>query len=531
MAKFNGLQLTTAGEALLAESVSGKALTFTYVRLGDGNAVGDAKSYTMLTNPKLSAPVVASERNGATVTVTAEISNADVDEGFFIREIGLFARTDGNEILYAYASAGVYADYMPDKTANIDMNTVKITVAVSSKATINVTINNDDSIKTVNGVKPDNTGNVILNAATQEYIQSRGQNLVTNGTGLLGNNYNFSSFDFDASEAYGAGGSFTTNKLSRVFQNDEYIPVNPDQKYRLSMYVKQKKLSTDSALNVCYAGLCFFDVDKKNIDSSHSAFTSGTTTTLTKDINNGDTVVYLTSVANWDNVATSDERHTFIIWNYKNSGGYQYPVETYSRNTYAKVYSAGGVNSTNNTITLNKAWSYGTIPAGTSISEGTAGGSYHYIAITNTLIPENWTYYSGISCGTCSTIDYSSQFRPGTAFVKLVFLVNYDSKLPANTMYFSNVSFGIDNQPHVINTTLRSASWSNGDYTLSDTNISANDVITIMPAMGITTEQYVALSSAQIIGNSQGVGYIGLRALGMVPKIDIPITLTIQGAN
>src|SRR5690606_10962284 len=44
--------------------------------------------------------------------------------------------------------------------------------------------------------------------ADKTYVQSRGNNLITNGTGFLRNNYNFSQFVFDQTEAYAAYGSF-----------------------------------------------------------------------------------------------------------------------------------------------------------------------------------------------------------------------------------------------------------------------------------------------------------------------------------
>lgn len=78
-----------------------------------------------------------------------------------------------------------------------------------------------------------------------------------------------------------------------------------------------------------------------------------------------------------------------------------------------------------------------------------------------------------------------------------------------------------------VNTTLSAASWSGAQYTLSNSNITATNVIEILPQEnnGVTSDQFDALASAKIIGGTQAVGSIVLVALGDVPTIDIPVTI------
>ena len=82
-----------------------------------------------------------------------------------------------------------------------------------------------------------------------------------------------------------------------------------------------------------------------------------------------------------------------------------------------------------------------------------------------------------------------------------------------------------------VNMILTASSWSSGQYTIANDNITATCPIELLPREngGITKDQLEALSSALIIGGTQAIGSIVLKALGDVPSIDIPITLIIRG--
>jgi hypothetical protein len=282
----------------------------------------------------------------------------------------------------------------------------------------------------------------------KEYIASRGQNLVTNGTGLLNSNQNFSGYIFDATEAYGAAGSFK-DTLSATRVSDEFMPVDISKKYKMSFWAKQVKGNPTKALTRHYSFLDMYDVDKKSISREMVWPFANTTTTLAQDLKIGDTVVYLTSAANYNNAAGSATHYRkFMLWGYKNSFGYEYPVGTYTRYyTPYNTWSDGAVNYTANTITLNSPWTLvnpdtpdGRWPAGTYISNGTSGG-YTYKGLSNTQVPEEWTEYTGVFNPT--------EFRPGTAYIRLGWLNHYAAGQTAitvdnNTIYYSNIQFGLD---------------------------------------------------------------------------------------
>ena len=81
-----------------------------------------------------------------------------------------------------------------------------------------------------------------------------------------------------------------------------------------------------------------------------------------------------------------------------------------------------------------------------------------------------------------------------------------------------------------VSETISSTGWSNKTYTISNSNITATNVIELLPREnnGTTQAQMEVLSGAMIIGGTQAVGSIQLVALGDVPTIDIPVTLIIR---
>ncbi len=88
-----------------------------------------------------------------------------------------------------------------------------------------------------------------------------------------------------------------------------------------------------------------------------------------------------------------------------------------------------------------------------------------------------------------------------------------------------------------IDTTIFAEKWtSNNQYTfnslsVTDENISAittTSAVELLPRETITREQMDALSWAMIVGHGQAMGEITIKALDVVPEIDIPVTLIIR---
>ena len=78
-------------------------------------------------------------------------------------------------------------------------------------------------------------------------------------------------------------------------------------------------------------------------------------------------------------------------------------------------------------------------------------------------------------------------------------------------------------------TILLGSSWSNKKYTVTNSAITATNVVELYPAPTITNEQFEALQSANVIGGTQTTGSIELKAMGDVPTIDIPVVFLVRG--
>lgn len=140
MANWNGGILTSKGRALAAKVEAGTCkLAFTKIKVGDGTP-SSVESLTDLVAPKqiisLSAIVPASD---GTCDVSGVLTNATLEKGFYLREMGLFATDpDEGEILYA-VSVDNTPDYLQAKggatNLAIDMH-MKIAIASASSVSM-----------------------------------------------------------------------------------------------------------------------------------------------------------------------------------------------------------------------------------------------------------------------------------------------------------------------------------------------------------------------------------------------------------
>lgn len=253
---------------------------------------------------------------------------------------------------------------------------------------------------------------------------SRGEQLVTNGNGLMGDNTNFSRWVFDGANSNSSPGSFTRDGGYTTIGTDEFFPVDPSKRYRFEFDMKSQNNA-----GTMYAMLMFYDVDKMAITAAHGMFHAGTLTTLTQDLKKGDTVIHLADVSNYKTYGTGGHQRMITFWDYKNSFGYQYPPETYSRNyIYSAWQDDSAIDKENNTITLAAPYTGGEKPAGTYVSQGNSGANYKYSGIINEKVPTEWKHYVGYFEGTdYSGLNEYGMFPPGTAYCRVGFLWNYNS--------------------------------------------------------------------------------------------------------
>ena len=393
----------------------------------------------------------------------------------------------------------------------------------------------------------DNTSDVNkpISSPTSLYVQSRLQNLITNGSGLLGDNTNFSSWaTFDATETHGGGGSFRhSGGYPGAKFGDEFIPVDPEKYYRLAGWAKAGDTGGGNydSTNRQYFGIEPADADKLTISPSHYLKWPGSTdTTLAVQLNPGDTTVTLTDATGWHNGTTPYAR-IFSWWPYTNSKGYTYPNYTYSRYSSA-AYNAdwatngswlqGGISG--NVITLRTSWAGPTLPAGTPVRNGSSGSSYKYIGLSNSSVPNAWTRYEGyIGTYDSTGIGDSNKFPYGTAYIRLLFLLNQNlvggtSRIRWSDLWFSemsgrNLELATASVPGVVTLGTGSAQASFGNHTHYGVNAPAS------PANGGTLTIDASLAplariDTTVAGFTLGVPSNGVT--GQTLEVEIVPTVT-----
>lgn len=262
-------------------------------------------------------------------------------------------------------------------------------------------------------------------------VLSSGQQLVVNGNGILGDNTNFSQLVYDPIMSFnGSPGVFkqSANGVDSTIDSDLFIPIDTTKKYRMSIDIASIP-DTESIYNFMF--LKFFDIDKQQIKVYHYKYFSNSTTTLARDLKKGDTEIYVTDLSGFTQQSQYYNR-AIIFWDYKNSYGYQYPKETYSRyNNQSLWTNEEQLDYTNNKIILDKPWSGTEHLVGCEISQGSDGATYKYLKAGNVTSLVHWT-------GVIEGVDYSGtnasgKFPPGVAYGKVGFRLNSNKNTNART--------------------------------------------------------------------------------------------------
>ncbi len=327
--------------------------------------------------------------------------------------------------------------YYFDESGNLDYNLNNIKIELNDqgidKTKGNVSIYNNNVIYACfNYGKYNfeyNYNTKKLNSINHKCSTVRGENLIVNSDLSSGDNTNFSNFTYKDSQLIVSGQKDVTT--------DFYIPIDSNKKYELGVEMKSSNTTA-----TYYAGFREYDFNKTYIYSSDVMYLDNTLTELAKDLNNGDTVVYLKDLSKWStSTSTRGYQRGLIFWGYKDGTGYEYGPLTYSKNNYNSLWEDANVDKTNNTITLNKAWSKGTFKAGTQVSQSNAGSDFNYSVLLNKTVGTNWnTYKSSAISGRGQNNTTFTKFRYGTRFIRMSFLINYN-KTADTTTNIKNIYF------------------------------------------------------------------------------------------
>lgn len=132
------MELTQAGEELLARSAAGSTLRFCKVLLGDGSS---SQQVSSMISTKKSLPVQSVVRTGNQVAVRAVLSLTDLTESFYWRELGVtaFDPDTQSERLFAYGSSEGEGDYISSEGSFTEKQiTVKLAVLSASNVEVSV---------------------------------------------------------------------------------------------------------------------------------------------------------------------------------------------------------------------------------------------------------------------------------------------------------------------------------------------------------------------------------------------------------
>lgn len=147
MGAFKSAVITKKGQELLAKVVAGTTkLEFTKIKVSDAKLSGDLASMTGIGTIKQEEKVASVVRkNGSNVTVSASFSNQTLGQGYYVRNLGLYANDpQAGEILYSISVADestATADYMPPFNGiGVSSLMVDLVTAVSNASSVKVNV-------------------------------------------------------------------------------------------------------------------------------------------------------------------------------------------------------------------------------------------------------------------------------------------------------------------------------------------------------------------------------------------------------
>ena len=119
MAAFINNDITVAGLIVLAKGSAGEQIKYTRIVLGDGylEEGQTPRSLTDVVSPKAAIDITKLKVNSdGTVAVGGVFSNDQTSDGFYYRELGLYAEDpdpEVGEVLYCYGNCGDLAEWIP----------------------------------------------------------------------------------------------------------------------------------------------------------------------------------------------------------------------------------------------------------------------------------------------------------------------------------------------------------------------------------------------------------------------------------
>lgn len=239
MAQFYGTQLTADGLILKAKGETNKLIEFTKIAVGDdvpdeGETV---QSLTALKSQKLEVTINSFDVLGGGISkATGIISNQGLEVGFYVREIGLFAKDPDTlvEKLYAYTYVSSAPDWLPPEGGPTLIESEIGMIAVIGNAT-NITANIDDTVVVATKRDVAKILGIALDDGVTEIMQ--------------GTAYVFPITNYDGFSTYNVDAWIDANpiasELNAVYYEDEAFHVNIPTSLTGSNFKMRLKKTTD----------------------------------------------------------------------------------------------------------------------------------------------------------------------------------------------------------------------------------------------------------------------------------------------
>ena len=143
---FQAPKLTDAGKNLYYRNMAGEGIKFTTIQLGNGTISGPISTMTALVSAVVTIDAAVKNNAEQYADVSGHFSNAELEEGFYWREIGVFAADPdypndrSHDILYCYQNAYDTADFIPVASVETVEKNITVPIIVGDASTVSCTL-------------------------------------------------------------------------------------------------------------------------------------------------------------------------------------------------------------------------------------------------------------------------------------------------------------------------------------------------------------------------------------------------------
>lgn len=143
---FQAPKLTDAGKNLYYRNMAGEGIKFTTIQLGNGTISGPISAMTALVSAVVTIDAAVKNNAEQYADVSGHFSNAELEEGFYWREIGVFAADPdypndrSHNILYCYQNAYDTADFIPVASVETVEKNITVPIIVGDASTVSCTL-------------------------------------------------------------------------------------------------------------------------------------------------------------------------------------------------------------------------------------------------------------------------------------------------------------------------------------------------------------------------------------------------------